>query len=121
VTTLAVETCALHPRLNADLPITAAIAHDLGLTRAFTYTAEIIDSDAGRMLGHLELGLELLRDHAARVPLPQRAWHPLAHCVLTHHGAQARVRAHLRLRRGARAAAAGRARRGDQAGARAMA
>ncbi len=86
VATLALETCALHPRLNGDLLMTAAITHDVGLTRAFIYRAEIADSDAGRMLGHLELGLELLRDHAARVRLPQHAWQRLAHCVLAHHG-----------------------------------
>ena len=89
VATLAVETCTLHPRLNSDLLITAALAHDLGHTRAFTYAAEILPSDAGRMLGHLELGLEILREHAQRTRLSQRSWQPLAHCVLAHHGPRA--------------------------------
>ncbi|HZU61369.1 MAG TPA: OB-fold nucleic acid binding domain-containing protein, partial [Solirubrobacteraceae bacterium] len=41
VTTLAHELCQLHPRLNSDLLLTAAITHDLGRTREFTYRAEI--------------------------------------------------------------------------------
>ena len=39
--TLALETCQLHPRLNSDLLICAALVHDLGKTREFTYGAEI--------------------------------------------------------------------------------
>jgi 3'-5' exoribonuclease len=85
VAQLAVETCALHVRLNSDLLVTAAIVHDLGKTREFTYGAEIALSDEGRMLGHVELGLELLRDRAA--PLDRERWLALSHCVLTHHGA----------------------------------
>ena len=40
VGTLALEACQLHPRLNSDLLITAALVHDLGKTREFTYGAD---------------------------------------------------------------------------------
>lgn len=89
VATLAQEACLLHPRLNSDLLICAAIVHDLGRTREFTYGAEIGVTDAGRLLGHVELGLRLLDEAAARVPAmddPRRL--ALAHCVLCHHGAE---------------------------------
>ena len=36
VGTLALETCQLHPRLDSDLLLTAALVHDLGKTREFT-------------------------------------------------------------------------------------
>ena len=85
VAQLAVETCALHVRLNSDLLITAALVHDLGKTREFTYGAEIAVSDEGRMLGHVELGLEMLRERSRS--LPREEWLALSHCVLTHHGA----------------------------------
>ncbi len=39
VTTLAYELCQLHPRVNSDLLLTAAVVHDLGRTREFTYGA----------------------------------------------------------------------------------
>ncbi len=85
VATLAHETCQLHPRLNSDLLLTAAITHDLGRTREFTYGAEIGLTDEGRLLGHLVLGEQLLSDHGARrLDEPRRLG--LLHCVLSHHG-----------------------------------
>jgi 3'-5' exoribonuclease len=85
VATLAVELCALHPRLDRDLLIAAAIVHDLGKTREFTYGAEIRQSREGRLLGHIELGMRLV---AQRIPaeLPQERRLALEHCVLLHHG-----------------------------------
>ncbi len=84
VGTLALEACQLHPRLNSDLLITAAIVHDIGKTREFTYGAEIGLSDEGRMLGHIVLGQQILDRH----PLPDDRRLALLHCVLTHHGAE---------------------------------
>lgn len=85
VAQLALEACQLHVRLNSDLLITAALVHDLGKTREFTYGAEIAVSDEGRMLGHVELGLELLRARSGGV-LDRERFLALSHCVLTHHG-----------------------------------
>ena len=84
VATLALETCTLHPRLNSDLLICAALVHDLGKTREFTYGAEIGLTDEGRLLGHIVLGQQLLD----RYELPDDRRLALAHCVLTHHGPQ---------------------------------
>jgi 3'-5' exoribonuclease len=85
VTQLAAEACTLHVRLDSDLLLTAAIVHDLGKTREFTYGAEIALSDAGRLLGHVELGLDLLRERS-RGLLDDEHLLALSHCVLTHHG-----------------------------------
>jgi 3'-5' exoribonuclease len=84
VTTLALETCTLHPRLDQDLLLTAAIVHDLGKTREFALAAEIGLTEEGRLLGHVELGLRLVEDRAAPLDEPRRL--ALAHCILTHHG-----------------------------------
>ena len=89
VATLAVETCALHPRLDQDLLLTAAIVHDLGHTRAFTLGAEIGLTDEGRLLGHVEIGLRMLEERAAAAGLDGPKRLAIAHCVLTHHGADA--------------------------------
>ena len=90
VATLALEACQLHPRLDSDLLICAALVHDLGKTREFTYGAEIGVTDAGRLLGHVELGLALLRDRATGLDaLDSARFIALAHCVLTHHGPDA--------------------------------
>jgi 3'-5' exoribonuclease len=85
VATLTLELCALHPRLDRDLLLTAAIVHDLGKTREFTYGAEIGRSREGRLLGHIELGLRLI---APRLPasLQEERRLALEHCVILHHG-----------------------------------
>jgi 3'-5' exoribonuclease len=84
VATLAHELCQLHPRLDRNLLLTAAIVHDLGHTRAFTYGAEIGLSDEGRMLGHLVLGEQIIAERAGGLDTERRL--ALLHCVLTHHG-----------------------------------
>jgi 3'-5' exoribonuclease len=84
VATLVVETCILHPRLNSDLLLCAALVHDLGKTREFTYGAEIGLSEEGRLLGHVVLGQRLLDERSDGLDESRRL--ALAHCVLCHHG-----------------------------------
>ncbi|MDQ6731477.1 MAG: HDIG domain-containing protein [Actinomycetota bacterium] len=99
VTTLAHEACQLHPKLNSDLLLTAALVHDLGRTREFTYGAEIGLTEEGRLLGHLTLGQQLLSERMTLVSgsggglgtgaasgISERARLELLHCVLAHHG-----------------------------------
>jgi 3'-5' exoribonuclease len=88
VATLAHELCALHPRLNSDLLLCAAIVHDLGKTREFTYAAEIGVSEEGRLLGHLTIGAGMIEARSGAMPEDQRL--ALLHCVLSHHGAEGR-------------------------------
>jgi 3'-5' exoribonuclease len=85
VATLAVDLCAVHPGLDRDLLLSAAIVHDLGKTREFDYGAEIARSAQGRMLGHIELGLRVIGEHAPAALSEERRT-ALEHCVLLHHG-----------------------------------
>jgi 3'-5' exoribonuclease len=85
VATMALELCTVHQRLDRDLLLSAAIVHDLGRTREFTYGAEIERSEEGRLLGHIELGLRLLAQHAPPALTPARRL-ALEHCVILHHG-----------------------------------
>jgi 3'-5' exoribonuclease len=87
VATLALELCTLHPRLDRDLLLSAAIVHDLGKTREFTYGADIERSPQGRMLGHVELGMRLIAAAAPPTLTDERRL-ALEHCVLMHHGAE---------------------------------
>ena len=87
VATLALEACQLHPRLNSDLLICAALVHDLGKTREFVYGADITLSEEGRLLGHVMLGQRMLDERSGGMSVDRRL--ALAHCVLCHHGADA--------------------------------
>jgi 3'-5' exoribonuclease len=88
VATLALELCTLHPRLDRDLLLSAAIVHDLGKTREFTYGAEVKRSAEGRLLGHVELGLRVIAAHMP-ASLDDERRLALEHCVIVHHGADA--------------------------------
>jgi 3'-5' exoribonuclease len=92
VATMVLELAPLHPRLDRDLLLTAALVHDLGKTREFRYGAEIALTDEGRLLGHVELGLRILGEHlppagSGRLDPTRRL--ALEHCVLMHHGPEA--------------------------------
>ena len=89
VATLALELCTLHPRLDRDLLLCAAIVHDLGKTREFTYGAEIERSDEGRLLGHVELGPAPARRARAAGRSTRERRLALEHCVILHHGPDA--------------------------------
>jgi 3'-5' exoribonuclease len=84
VATLAQELCQLHPRLNSDLLLTAALLHDLGRTQEFTYGAEFGLTEQGRLLGHVTIGLQMLQEKGGALDDARRV--ALLHCVLCHHG-----------------------------------
>jgi 3'-5' exoribonuclease len=85
VATLVGEVCQLHPRLDSDLLMAAALLHDVGKVREFTYGAEFEISEEGRLLGHIAIGAEIVGGAAEGLAAERRA--ALLHCVLSHHGA----------------------------------
>ena len=91
VATLVGETCILHPRLDSDMLMAAAIVHDCGRAREFTYGAEFGLSEEGRLLGHLAIGAEIVGSAAGGLAPERRL--SLLHCVLSHHGPEAAGRA----------------------------
>jgi len=87
VAQMAIELCAIHPRLDRDLLLCAALVHDLGKTKEYAYGAEITRTEEGRMLGHVELGMRLISIHVPPTLAAERRL-ALEHCVLAHHGAE---------------------------------
>jgi 3'-5' exoribonuclease len=87
VGTLVGELCQLHPRLDSDLLMAAALLHDVGKAKEFTYGARFELSDEGRMLGHLAIGAQLISEATDDLPVERRL--PLLNCVLSHHGSDA--------------------------------
>jgi len=78
--------CMWHPRVDADLLVTAALVHDLGYTRAWRVAATFEATEEGRLLGHVALGLEIVADAAGRAGLEDSRRLALLHCVSWHHG-----------------------------------
>ena len=88
VATLAHELCLVHPGLNPDLLLTAALLHDVGKTREFELGAEISLSDEGRLVGHVVIGERMISERIAALSgFPDSKGFALSHCVLAHHGA----------------------------------
>ena len=87
VGTLVTETGVLHPRVNTDVLMTAALLHDVGKVREFDYAAEIALSDEGRLVGHIALGLQMIEERGRGVD--RATLLAVQHCVLTHHGPDA--------------------------------
>lgn len=78
--------CTWHPRVDADLLVTAALVHDLGYTRTWRVGATFEATDEGRLLGHVALGVEIVDDAARRADLEEPRRLELLHCVAWHHG-----------------------------------
>jgi 3'-5' exoribonuclease len=83
VATLCRETAQLHPRLHSDLLLAAALLHDVGRTRELERGPSFRQTEEGRLLGHVHLGLRLIEERAAAHDADVRA--ELLHAVATHH------------------------------------
>jgi 3'-5' exoribonuclease len=77
VATICHELSQLHPRLRADLLVSAALVHDVGRTLELGPPPAFRPTDEGRLLGHVHLGLRALE--TARAPAE------LLHAVAAHH------------------------------------
>jgi 3'-5' exoribonuclease len=87
VATICRETAQLHPRLRNDLLLAAALVHDLGRTAELTRGPTFRQTDEGRMLGHVHLGLRLVEARAAALEPEVRT--ELLHAIACHHDARA--------------------------------
>jgi 3'-5' exoribonuclease len=87
VATLCRETAQLHPRLRADLLIAAAVLHDIGRIRELERGPGFGQTEEGRLLGHVHLGLRLIEERAVVLEPVVRA--ELLHAVATHHDGRA--------------------------------
>jgi 3'-5' exoribonuclease len=83
VATLCRETAQLHPRLRPDLLLAAALLHDVGRTRELGRGPVFRQTEEGRLLGHVHLGLRLIEERGAALHPDARA--ELLHAVAAHH------------------------------------
>ena len=87
VATLARETAQLHPRLRGDLLLAAALLHDVGRTRELRPGPSFAQTEEGRLLGHVHLGVRLVDERARGLDPVVLA--ELLHVVACHHDRQA--------------------------------
>lgn len=87
VTTICRETAQLHPRLRVDLLLAAALLHDVGRVAELTPGPTFRQTEEGRLLGHVHLGLRLVEERAGGLQTDARA--ELLHAISCHHDARA--------------------------------
>ncbi|MBA2642494.1 MAG: HD domain-containing protein [Actinobacteria bacterium] len=87
VATLCRETAQLHPRLRADLLLACALLHDVGRVRELRSGPAFVQTEEGRLLGHVHLGLRMIEERAA--DLDPTALSELLHAIACHHDRQA--------------------------------
>lgn len=76
-----------YPELDADLLLAGVVLHDIGKTDELRYARAIDYSDAGRLLGHITLGVGMVRDKIKAIPgFPPRLAVLVEHLILSHHG-----------------------------------
>jgi 3'-5' exoribonuclease len=87
VATVSREAAQLHPRLRSDILLAGALLHDLGRTRELGPAPNFRQTEEGRLLGHVHLGLRLIEERAAALETDVRA--ELLHAVAVHHDLRA--------------------------------
>ncbi len=76
-----------YPELDQDLLITAGIFHDIGKVEEFKYDLAIEYSEAGRLLGHVVLGANIVEDMIEKITgFPDEIAILLKHMIISHHG-----------------------------------
>lgn len=82
----------LYPELDRDLLLMGIFLHDIGKIDELSYERAFAYTDAGQLIGHLVLGVEMLRDKVDRSedltgePFPPELLLRLKHMIVSHHG-----------------------------------
>jgi 3'-5' exoribonuclease len=73
--------------IDKDLLLTGGILHDIGKVHEFSYQTHIDYSDAGRLLNHIVIGVEMLEKKIATIDnFPEDIAIVLKHMIVSHHG-----------------------------------
>ncbi|MDD2366765.1 MAG: HD domain-containing protein [Desulfuromonadaceae bacterium] len=77
----------LYGGINEDLLITGALLHDVGKIYEMSYERVFDYTDAGKLLGHITIGVELVDEKIRLVDgFPHELGMLLKHMLLSHHG-----------------------------------
>jgi 3'-5' exoribonuclease len=72
---------------DTDILVAGAILHDIGKLQELSYDGGTSYSRDGRLLGHISMGMVLVREAARTIPdFPPALLTHIEHLVLSHHG-----------------------------------
>jgi 3'-5' exoribonuclease len=90
--TIADRIVDLYPDIDRDLLLTGVFLHDIGKIDELTYDRAFSYSDEGQLVGHLVMGVEMLRDKVKQSSdltgeeFPNELLLRLKHMIVSHHG-----------------------------------
>jgi 3'-5' exoribonuclease len=82
----------LYPEIDRDLLLTGIFLHDIGKVDELSYDRAFAYTDEGQLVGHLIMGVEMLREKVDRCakltgePFPPELFLRLKHMIVSHHG-----------------------------------
>lgn len=75
--------------VDRDLLMVGAVLHDLGKIQELSYDHSFDYTDAGRLLSHITLGVELVNEKIRTIPdFPLDQANLIKHMIISHHGAR---------------------------------
>jgi 3'-5' exoribonuclease len=84
---LARMTAAHYPNIDFDLLLTGVLLHDIGKIHELDYARTFRYTDAGQLLGHIQIGIQMVLDKLRQLPdFPPRLAELVIHMILSHHG-----------------------------------
>lgn len=87
VAALASDISRRYPDINCDLLVVGALLHDIGKVAELRYRRSFEYTDAGKLLGHIMIGVELVEEKLRCLQgFPQELAIHLKHLLLSHHG-----------------------------------
>ena len=79
--------CELYPAIDRDLLLTGVFVHDIGKLDELTHDMFVDYTDAGKLLGHLQIGCDMVQRKIDGIPdFPEHTRLQILHFVLSHHG-----------------------------------
>ena len=76
-----------YPMLHRDLLLTGVLLHDIGKVRELAWDVGFEYTVEGTLLGHIQMGMELVEKTIAGIPdFPPRLKTLVLHVILSHHG-----------------------------------
>jgi 3'-5' exoribonuclease len=79
--------CDHYPQLDRDLVTAGCLLHDFGKAKEIAPEPPFEYTDEGKLVGHLVLTCQLIREKAARIPgFPRELEWRITHLIAAHHG-----------------------------------
>jgi 3'-5' exoribonuclease len=87
IATICDRLAKIYPGVDRDLLVTAALLHDIGKTDSYHFGPLFDYTDAGRLLGHIVIGSQIVAEKIKEFPeFPHEMAMKLQHLILSHQG-----------------------------------